>query len=335
MDDRPVSESDAAPLRFRADWGGANLVRAAGWLAHYVWDHTDDHRRSVIHTGRGMGDNLRALAAGEVDVALATPAAFARMAREGRGPFANEPLTNLVAIGALPHCDAMIPVARQDLGFTNLADMTTYEGPLRVALEVNDRDGFMGLACDIVLAAAGVDLEQIIARGGSVTRYEQPFDAVNDLREGRADLMISEAIMTPGWQRLAEADVEFLSLSDEQCAWIEEQWDLAAIEVPPDYFTGHNEPIKALDYSDWIVATTIDLPDEIAQLLAQAFVEDSESFARSYRHLPVEYSPLRYPIDYRLARHTSLPLHPAVEAEYNRYDIETRYSLVETEKVGP
>lgn len=333
MDDRSAGE--AAPLRFRADWGGANLVRAAGWLAQYVWDHTDDRRRSVIHTGRGMGDNLRALAAGEVDVALATPAAFARLAREGRGPFADEPLTNLVAIAALPHRDAMLPAARRDLGFSNLADMMQYDGPLRVALEVNDRDGFMGLACDIVLDATRVDLDQIVARGGSVVRYEQPFDAVDDLREGRVDVMISEAIMTPDWQRLAsEAEVTFLSLSDQQSTWIAERWGLAVLDVPAHYFPGQDQPVTALDYSDWIVATTTDLPEDVARLLARAFVEDTEYFARGYRHLPVEYSPLRYPIDYRLARRTSLPLHPAVEAEYDRYDIESRDSLVEAEKVG-
>jgi hypothetical protein len=73
-----------APLQFKADWGGANLTRAAGWLAQWVYEHTASHRLSVIHTGRGMGDNLHALGTGEVDVAFATPASFASLAAEGR-----------------------------------------------------------------------------------------------------------------------------------------------------------------------------------------------------------------------------------------------------------
>jgi hypothetical protein len=68
-----------------------------------------------------------------------------------------------------------------------------------------------------LLDAGGVDLAAIVARGGTVTRHEQPFDAVHDLREGRADLMVSEAIMTPDWQQLAAGrDVTFLSLSSAE-----------------------------------------------------------------------------------------------------------------------
>jgi hypothetical protein len=44
------------------------------------------------------------------------------------------------------------------------------------------------------------------------------------------------------------------------------------------------------------------------------------SFARGYRHLPADYSPLRYPIDYRLARATALDLHPAAALEYQEAD---------------
>jgi len=306
-------------LRFRADWGGANLLRAAGWLSQWIWDSTDEHRLSVIHTGRGMGDNLSAVAAGEVDIAFATPASFARLAREGVGPFAGRPLPNLVALGALPHRDAMIPVVRAELPISTLADVASYDGPLRISLGVNDPDGFMGFGADIVLAAGGVDLDQIVRRGGTITRHEQPFDAIDDLREGRADLMVSEAIMTPDWQALAtEQDVRFLSLTPAEAQHLDEQWGLGTIDIAPGYFPGADYPVVALDYSDWICAATSDLDPEIATLVARAFIEHGEAFARSYRHLPVDYSPLRYPIDFRIASRTSIPLHPAAATAYDR-----------------
>ncbi|MGC0239411.1 TAXI family TRAP transporter solute-binding subunit [Arthrobacter sp. SD76] len=306
-----------APLRLRGDWGGANLLRASGWLTQWVWDQTPDHRLSVIETGRGQGDNLCAAGTGAVDVAWATPASFARLAREGRGPFVGRALSDLVALGVFPHRDAMIPVVRADTGFTSLADVAASDAPLRVSLGVNDPDGFMGFGADIVLAAGGVDLDRIVRNGGTVTRHEQPFDAVADLREGRADVMVSEAIMTPDWQALArEQQVQFLSLGESEVAALKEAWGLGVIEVPAGYFPNAEYPVVALDYSDWICVTTTELDNETATLLARAFVENTAEFERGYRHLPVDYSPLRYPIDFRDAEHLTIPLHPAAERVY-------------------
>ncbi|MFT4232632.1 MAG: TAXI family TRAP transporter solute-binding subunit [Leucobacter sp.] len=312
----PMSKA-AGRLRFQGDWGGANLHRAAGWLSQWVWDNTPEHRFSVIYTGRGMGDNLVAVSRGEVDVAFATPADFARLALEGRGPFEGRALPNLRAIAVLSHRDAMIPVVRAELGITSLAEIAASESPLRVSLGVNDPDGFMGAAADMVLEAAGVDLEAIVRRGGAVARHEQPFDAVADLREGRADLMVSEAIMTPDWQALArEQEVRFLGLAPAEALALQERWGLGTIEIPANYFPGADYPVTALNYSDWICVAADTLEDETAALLARAFVEDGEYLARGYRHLPLDYSPLRYPIDFQQASRTPIPLHPAAAAVY-------------------
>lgn len=310
-------------LRLQGDWGAFNLTRTCGWLAQYLYDNTVEHRRSLIYTGRGMGDSFRALAAGEVDVAVATPAPFARLALEGRGPFDGEPIPQLRALAVLPHRDAMIPVARADLGWEFLSDAAEHPGPLRISLGAADRDGFMGFAGDMLLQAAGVDLADVEARGGTVTRHEQPFDSVADLREGRADLMISEAIMTPDWSRLAsDADVTFLPLSAAEQQWIADRYQLGTLEVPADYFPGVTEPLVVLDYAGWFIGTTTDLPDEVAALLAQAVVSNSEVLARQYHHLPAERSPLGYPIDVRQASRTPIALHPAAAEVYRLADNE-------------
>ena len=311
-------------LRLQGDWGAFNLTRACGWLAFWVYEQTPDHRRSVILTGRGMGDSFRALADGLVDVAVATPAPFARLAHQGLGPFAGRPIPQLRALAVLPHSDAMIAVARADLGFTRLADAATHPGPLRISLGTNDPDGFMGFAGDVLLQSAGVDLAVVEAKGGIVTRHEQPFDSIADLREGRADLMISEAIMTPDWTRLAtEAEVTFLPVTPEQQGWLADRYGLGLVTVPGGYFPGVPDPLPALDYAGWMIATTDALPDADAALLARAVVEDSEVMAQQYRHIPVERSPLAYPITVRDARATSIPLHPAAAAVYDRAEQES------------
>lgn len=309
--------SAAGRLRLQGDWGAFNLTRTCGWLAQWVYDNTPDHRRSVIYTGRGMGDSFRALAAGVVDVAVATPASFAPLAQAGLGPFAGEPIPELRGLAVLPHHDAMIAVARAGLGLTHLSDVAGHPGPLRISLGAGDRDGFMGFAGDTLLSAAGVELSDVEARGGVVTRHEQPFDSVADLREGRADLMISEAIMTPDWARLAaEADVTFLSLSPDEQQWIVDRYGLGTVEIPVGYFPGVEHPLVVLDYAGWFIATTADLPDEVAALLAEAVVSNSELLARQYHHLPAERSPLTYPIDFRKASRTPIALHPAAAEVY-------------------
>lgn len=304
-------------LRLQGDWGAFNLTRTCGWLAQWVYDNTPEHRQSVIYTGRGMGDSFRALAAGAVDVAVATPASFAALAVSGLGPFEGEPIPQLRALAVLPHRDAMIAVARADLGFSVLSDAARHPGPLRISLGAGDRDGFMGFAGDALLRAAGVDLADVEARGGMVSRHEQPFDSVADLREDRADLMISEAIMTPDWARLAtEADVTFLPLSETERRWVADRYGLGTVQIPAGYFPGVEEPLMVLDYAGWFIATTADLPDEVAALLARAVVANSELLASQYRHLPPERSPLAYPIDYRQASRTPIALHPAAAEVY-------------------
>lgn len=304
-------------LRLQGDWGAFNLTRTCGWLAQWVYDNTPDHRRSVIYTGRGMGDSFRALAANVVDVAVATPASFAVLAQAGLGPFAGEPMPQLRALAVLPHRDAMIAVARAGLGFTFLSDVADHPGPLRISLGSGDRDGFMGFAGETLLRAAGVDLADVEAKGGVVTRHEQPFGSVADLREGRADLMISEAIMTPDWVRLAtEADVTFLPLSGGEQQWIADRYGLGTVELPANYFPGVEDPLVVLDYAGWFIATTTNLPDDVAALLAQAVVSDSERLAGQYRHLPRERSPLAYPIDIPEASTTPIALHPAAAQVY-------------------
>jgi uncharacterized protein len=320
LDADPVLTTEGR-LRFQGDWGSVNLTRTCGWLAHYVFEHTPDQRRSVIYTGRGMGDGLRALGARVVDVAVITPNSFAPLARAGLGPFAGAPIESLRAIAVMPHRDAMIAVARKDLGFKKLADAATYAGPLRISLGTEDRDGFMGLGGRMLLDAAGVNLDRIVANGGSVTHHEQPFDSIHDLRLGRADIMISEAIMTPDWVQLAtDAEVVFLEPTPAEQATIYDKYGVGTVEVPRGYFPSQDEPLTALDYAGWLIVTTTALPDDVARLLARAVIEDSETLARQYRYLPSDRSPLAYPIDHRVARLTSIPLHPGAEAEYLAFD---------------
>src|ERR1700721_2710618 len=92
----------ALQLRFQGDWGGVNLTRICRWIAGELYNRAGVGTGSTIRTGRGMADNLLAVGRGEVDVAVMTPGGFARMAIDGVGMFADEPLPTLRAIGSVP-----------------------------------------------------------------------------------------------------------------------------------------------------------------------------------------------------------------------------------------
>jgi hypothetical protein len=126
---------------------------------------TELRARSVIHTGRGMADNVRAVGRGDVDVAVATPAQFAVMVMQGQGPFADEPLAGLRAIGVLPHQDAMLFAVRRKLGMQTIADVRERRPALRIALSPDDGESFMRFGAASLLRASAIDPPRTSWRG--------------------------------------------------------------------------------------------------------------------------------------------------------------------------
>ncbi|MFT4229815.1 MAG: TAXI family TRAP transporter solute-binding subunit [Microbacterium sp.] len=302
-------------VRFQADWGGANLTRVSGWLAQWLWEQTDGRIRSAILNGRGMGDNLRALTAGEVDIAVLTPTVYAAHAHAGTGPYEGAPATHLRGLAVLPHRDAMIAVARAGLGFARLSDAAG-AGPLRVGLGLGGPDGFMGHAAEVLLDAAGIPVASIQARGGTLVRHESPFDVLGELIDGNVDLAISEAVMAPAWQRLS--GVVHLGLDDAEALAVRAA-GFDTFELESGRLPGQRRALQVLDYSGWAVLTTDALDDEVAALIARAVCTHAGAIERHYRHLPVEASPLTYPVTATDAARMPLPLHPAAAAEYDRH----------------
>src|ERR1700677_1037594 len=133
-------------LRFQGDWGGVNLTRICGWIAGEVYSRAGVGTCSTIRTGRGMADNLIAVARGEIDVAVSTPAGFARMAVDGRGLFSDEPLPTLRAIGSIPHRDALLVAIPAHLGIRTFAELRERRPALRITMAPNDGISFMGVA---------------------------------------------------------------------------------------------------------------------------------------------------------------------------------------------
>ena len=71
-------------LTLQGDWGTANIHRICGWIASNVIAHSGPASRVGIWTGTGGMANLRAVADGDVDASVATPACCVAMSVEGR-----------------------------------------------------------------------------------------------------------------------------------------------------------------------------------------------------------------------------------------------------------
>jgi uncharacterized protein len=304
-------------LRFKGDWGAFNLTRICGWLAFAVWQRTGGRPSSVIHTGRGCGDNVRALAHGDVDVAVATPAQFVRMAREGKGVFAGEAMPHLRAIASLPHDDALLFAVPAELGITSMTQLRDRRPALRIACAPDDGESFMGFGATALLRASGIEPQEIVDWGGAFVYGEDPGECIAHVRSGDADAIIQEAIMTPWWSELADStDLRFLSLEPDAVEGLERDLSLQTAEIPAGYLRGIDSPVTAIDFSGWLVVVRDDMDAAVAELLASVVLETSEVLESQYRHIPVRASPLAYPITPEKLADTRIPLHPGAAGCY-------------------
>lgn len=305
-------------LRWKSDWGAANMTRIAGWLAQEIGDRAGPHTRSAIWTGRGYVDNVRAVGRGEVDVGIATPAPAVALALDGRGPYGDEPFPDLRALGLVPQRDRMVMAVRADTGVRSFADLRERKLPLRITTGPDDGEGHVGLAARRLMAQAGVPEDDLLSWGGSYLDFEYPWECFAALQAGQADAVIQEAIMGPWWTQVAdEIDLAFLPIEEEVLGWFEREWGWPRAELPAGYLRGVDAPLPCLDFSDFVVFTRSDLADDVAHLIAWCMGETRERLERQYRHIPPERCGVTYPLVPAEMGRTPFPLHPGAARYYD------------------
>jgi TRAP-type uncharacterized transport system substrate-binding protein len=303
-------------LQFQGDWGQANLHRICGWLAQEVLERTGEGTRIGIWTGRGGADAVRALKAGIVDLSLLVPAYFTRMAVNGTGLFEGEAYPGLRALGTFPQTDRLIVAVAAEHGVTTMADLRERCPALRIATSPNDGVNAIGFTVDAVLVAHGLSRELLEQRGCTFLVHERPHPCLAWLRDGVADAVIQEAIMTPAWWDAAEArNLSFVPLEDDALSRLEAD-GFPPASVPAGYLRGLDVDLLTLDYSDFIMLCRDDLPDDVASLLAWCMIETRSNLERQYRHLPPERSAITYPIDPVKVATVSIALHPGAARCY-------------------
>jgi uncharacterized protein len=297
-------------INFKGDWGMFNLSRICGWMAWQVGTRTGAQEH-LIHTGRGMADNIIALHRREVDVAVATPAGFALMAQEGRGPHAGEPMPELRAIANVPHEDALLFAVSAEHGVKTMAELRERKPKLRLTTSPNDGGSYVGFGAAETLRASGIEPEDIVTWGGEYLWGENPMECLAQMLDGSADAVMFEAMMIPPWKEVADKyDLNFLSLEEDAAARIESEFLLGTQAVPAGYLRGMDEGVQGVDFGGWLVLTREDVDEEVTELLARSLAETSDFFESQYTHIPVRFSPLAYPITPQKLADVPIELHP-------------------------
>jgi len=310
-------------LRLMGGWGNDNLTAACGWIASGMHWRTAKPSTFSIHTGRGYFDNVNALLDGTVDVTIMTPNVTAAMALQGQGPYA-QAHSNVRAIAALPHRDRLLFAVDTEIadryGLHTMADFVAKQPPLRIATSFNDGINVIGYAVDKVLTAYGTTREAIEQWGGQFFVAETPMPSLTLFAQGDADALFHEAMMI--WPSfLKDKEVRYLSLDAPVLETLHQQYGYMQADVEPGDLPGVEQNIPTVDFSQWVIIARDDLPEEVAYLLTQVIVEDRADFEARYSHLPVQASPLHYPMKPEvMCQVDPIPLHPGAMRYYREHD---------------
>lgn len=298
-------------LHLQGDWGAMNLHRVCGWISMELTDRCGPGTRTAIWNGRGFVDGVHAVGRREVDVALVTPAAFVTAALDGRGVYGGSRYPDLRGLGVVPQRDRLVMGVSRSWGITSFAELRRRRPALRLATSHDDGVNHVGLAARELLERSGVDIE---GWGGTFLRDERPFETLAHVREGRADAIIHEAVMLPAWQEIGR-DLHFLPVEEPVLEALGSDLDWPAAELPAGYFP--DAPVlRTLDFSDFLVLTRADLPDDVAYGIAWVLGETRAVLEQQYTHLAPERSPVTYPLDPVAMGRTPVPLHAGAAAYY-------------------
>lgn len=315
----PPTLGRSLTLHFKGDWGRANLHRVMGWLGYELGRLAGPRFRFAIWNGLGGLDAARAVGRGEVDVAIMTPAHCARMALEGTGFCAGEAFPHLRALGLVPQNDRLILAIRREHGIRSFADLRAKQPPLRIIAARDDGANLLGQVTQEFMRAAGIPRETLESWGGRYLERDEPVDCFHDMTAGQADAIIIEAVMTDWWHTMAKkTELYYLPIEPTAKDQVQRAYGWPSATLPAHYQPGLDVETEFLDFSDFILLTTTDLPDDVAYAMAWSLIERYEGLSRQYTHIPSERSPVNYPINPKAACRTSIPLHPGAERYFKQ-----------------
>lgn len=304
-------------LNFQGDWGHANLHRICGWISSVMTPLCGDGTRIATWTGKWGADAPKVVANGLVDMAMSVPAAWVAAAPEGRGIYGGEKVNGICALGTMPQTDWVLLAVDRKHDVRTFDDIRRKRPPLRIATGPDDGDHTVGYGVQRVMEAAGIDRKTLELWGGAYLEEDRPDGVIGLLGEGGADSVFFEAVMTPFWRQAAqERDFVYIPIEQHVLDTVEREFGLSQSVMPAGRLKGMDEPVATLDFSDFLMIVRDDMPEDVAYMITWIICETAEILERQYRHLPVEHSPVTYPLVPEKIARTALPLHPGALRYY-------------------
>lgn len=268
-----------------------------GGAAAQIVNQADVGLRATVEATGGSAFNVRALAAGELDLALAQSDVVFQ-AYEGQAGFAGAAVTKLRTLMGL-HAEPLHLVCARDAGVNNVRDI--------VGKRVNIGNPGSGIRFTVeqALAALGIALTDFHAE--SLTAAE----GVDFLRDRRVDCFFyTIGIGGAALQDISTTqDVVFVPMNEPEFkALVEQHPYFAFTDVPAGTYRGQDEAITLFGVKALFV-TTEDLAEETAYKVTKAILDNLERFKQTH-------PALKYLTAEDFLNGLGAPLHPGAERAY-------------------
>jgi TRAP transporter TAXI family solute receptor len=264
-----------------------------------------------------LGDFLTPMAVAnkDADVGFVTPPACITMAFKGIGPYTKK-MENLRAIGALPHDDRMLWAVPADSAILDISDMKDH--PLR--LVIPSKDFPVRFAVERVLEAYGTSIDELQRRDWQIIEESHCLKIPSVVIEGRADALVHEGLRTPAWLELRQKrQMRYLSIDEAILRDLENQYGYRRAVISKGMVPGIEDDVPCVDFSDWLLFTRDDMPDDFIYLMTKMLIEKRERlFEFHFRNIPDEACNLVCPIDPKLVWKNvgGISLHKGAERYY-------------------
>jgi TRAP-type uncharacterized transport system substrate-binding protein len=247
------------------------------------------------------------VASGKVQFAIINPSMILKMAALGSPPF-TEPLP-LRTIAVLPSSDQMVFAVAAVTGLKSFTDIRERRFPLKVSLR-GQPDHSLHIITKLVLAAAGLSLDDIVSWGGEA-RYDKgmPYgeNRIGAVQRGEINAVFDEGAST--WGNIAlELGMSFLPVDGESMKRLE-RLGLRGGLIERTHFPKLIRDVPSIDFSGWPIYTREDTPDGLVTDFCRA-LEASKDRIPWAQDAPL---PLAQMVRDTPEGHLEVPLHPAAE----------------------
>ncbi len=268
-----------------------------GGATAQIINQADVGLRATVEATGGSAFNVRALAAGELDLALAQSDVVFQ-AYEGQAGFEGEAVSSLRTVMGL-HAEPLHLVCDREAGVSTVRDI--------VGKRVNIGNPGSGIRFTVEqsLAALGIGIDDFQAE--SLTAAE----GVDFLRDRRVDCFFyTIGIGGAALQDISTTrDVVFVPLNEPEFQSLVEQFPYFAFtEVPAGTYRGQDEAITLFGVKALFV-TTEALDEEVAYNVTKAILDNLERFTQTH-------PALNYLTAEDFLGGLGAPLHPGAERAY-------------------